>query len=82
MWKSLVCNLRIVCVLLYMLFFIFNFRYVLQLQHGPYQWVVKRRYKHFLHLHQQLRIFKASLAIPLPTKKQVYVLVYPLGFFL
>ncbi|XP_015910970.2 phospholipase D1 isoform X1 [Parasteatoda tepidariorum] len=43
--------------------------YVLQLQHGPYQWIVKKRYKHFQHLHQQLRLFRTTLSIPIPTKK-------------
>ncbi|KFM64828.1 Phospholipase D1, partial [Stegodyphus mimosarum] len=43
--------------------------YVLQLQHGPYEWTVKKRYKHFQHLHQQLRLFRAALSIPIPTKR-------------
>ncbi|KAG8195897.1 hypothetical protein JTE90_001132 [Oedothorax gibbosus] len=43
--------------------------YVLQLKHGPYEWTVKKRYKHFQHLHQQLSLFKTGLAIPLPTKR-------------
>lgn len=43
--------------------------YVIQLQHGDYEWVIKRRYKHFQHLHQQLRLFRTALSIPLPTKR-------------
>ncbi|XP_054718889.1 LOW QUALITY PROTEIN: phospholipase D1-like [Uloborus diversus] len=43
--------------------------YVLQLQHGQYEWTVRKRYKHFQHLHQQLRIFRTTLSIPIPTKR-------------
>ncbi|CAL1290284.1 unnamed protein product [Larinioides sclopetarius] len=43
--------------------------YVLELQHGPYQWTIKKRYKHFQHLHQQLSLFRAGLSIPIPTKR-------------
>ncbi|GIY46661.1 phospholipase D1 [Caerostris extrusa] len=43
--------------------------YILELQHGPYQWTIKRRYKHFQHLHQQLSLFRTGLSIPIPTKR-------------
>lgn len=46
----------------------FYFSYTIQFQHGEYTWTVKKRYKHIQHLHQQLRIFRASLNIPFPTK--------------
>ncbi|GFR10586.1 phospholipase D1 [Trichonephila clavata] len=43
--------------------------YVIELQHGPYQWTVKKRYKHFQHLHQQLTLFRTGLSIPIPTRR-------------
>ncbi|KAG1656449.1 Phospholipase D1 [Nymphon striatum] len=43
--------------------------YVIQLQHGNFEWTIKKRYKHFHHLHQQLRIFRTAIKIPIPTKK-------------
>ncbi|KAJ1525142.1 hypothetical protein ONE63_009978 [Megalurothrips usitatus] len=42
--------------------------YTIQLQHGDFTWTVQKRYKHFHHLHSQLKIFRASLKIPFPTK--------------
>jgi hypothetical protein len=43
-------------------------RYTLQLQHGDFSWTIKKRYKHIQHLHQQLKLFRASLNIPFPTR--------------
>ncbi|XP_075214567.1 phospholipase D [Lycorma delicatula] len=42
--------------------------YTIELVHGPFTWTIKKRYKHFQHLHQQLKLFRASLNIPFPTK--------------
>ncbi|XP_026470062.1 phospholipase D1-like [Ctenocephalides felis] len=42
--------------------------YTILLQHGEFKWEIRKRYKHFQHLHQQLRLFRASLNIPFPTK--------------
>jgi phospholipase D1/2 len=39
------------------------------LTHGPFQWTVRRRYKHFTHLSQKLSLYKMALAIPLPTRQ-------------
>ncbi|KAF4521151.1 hypothetical protein B566_EDAN012917 [Ephemera danica] len=39
------------------------------MKHGNFEWTIKRRFKHFYHLHQQLRLFRASLNIPFPTKQ-------------
>ncbi|XP_064490341.1 phospholipase D2-like isoform X2 [Ornithodoros turicata] len=43
--------------------------YVIELRHGEFQWTIRRRYKHFQQLHQQLQLYRASMAIPLPTKR-------------
>lgn len=40
--------------------------YTIQLEHGTFMWTIKKRYKDFAHLHNQLRIFRASLNFPLP----------------
>lgn len=42
--------------------------YTIELKHGPYVWQVKKRYKHFYALHQQLRVYRATLNIPFPTR--------------
>ncbi|BES97997.1 Phospholipase D Active site motif [Nesidiocoris tenuis] len=42
--------------------------YTIELKHADFRWTIKKRYKHFLNLHQQLRLFKAGLNIPFPSK--------------
>ncbi|XP_004534545.1 phospholipase D2 isoform X1 [Ceratitis capitata] len=42
--------------------------YTIELTHGPYVWTIKRRYKHFNSLHQQLSFFRTSLNIPFPMR--------------
>lgn len=42
--------------------------YTIQLTHGTFIWSIKKRYKDFAHLHNQLRIFRTSMSFPLPTK--------------
>ncbi|XP_077493969.1 phospholipase D isoform X2 [Amblyomma americanum] len=43
--------------------------YVIELRHGDFQWSIRRRYKHFQQLHQQLQMYRAAMSIPLPTKR-------------
>jgi phospholipase D1/2 len=43
-------------------------RYTIELKHGDFSWTIKKRYKHIQHLHQQLKLFRASLNIPFPTR--------------
>lgn len=42
--------------------------YTIELRHGDFTWTIKKRYKHILQLHQQLKLFRASLNIPFPTR--------------
>ncbi|KAJ8282536.1 hypothetical protein COCON_G00050550 [Conger conger] len=42
--------------------------YTIELRHGDFIWKIKRRFKHFQALHQELLKFKALLKIPLPTR--------------
>ena len=42
--------------------------YTIELTHGDYKWSIKKRYKHIQHLHQQLKLFRAALSIPFPTR--------------
>lgn len=42
--------------------------YTIEFKHGPFVWTVKKRYKHIQHLHNQLKLYRASLNIPFPTK--------------
>nr|WCC59855.1 phospholipase D2 ScoTox-alphaI [Hottentotta saulcyi] len=43
--------------------------YVIHLQHGNFEWIIKKRYKHFQRLHQQLLLFRASLSLPIPVRR-------------
>ncbi|RWS15968.1 phospholipase D2-like isoform X2 [Dinothrombium tinctorium] len=43
--------------------------YVIEIRHADFLWIVKRRYSHFLTLHQQLRLYRTSLDVPLPLKR-------------
>ncbi|KAJ4450445.1 hypothetical protein ANN_01869 [Periplaneta americana] len=42
--------------------------YTIELRHADFVWTIKKRYKHIQHLHQQLKLFRASLNIPFPTR--------------
>lgn len=42
--------------------------YTIQLTHGSFVWTIKKRYKDFSNLHNQLRIFRTSLNFPLPSR--------------
>ncbi|OWF47594.1 Phospholipase D1 [Mizuhopecten yessoensis] len=44
--------------------------YTIQVTHGDFQWTVRRRFKHFDHLHSSLRNFRLQRRIPLPTKSR------------
>ncbi|XP_059080712.1 phospholipase D2-like isoform X2 [Tigriopus californicus] len=37
--------------------------YTVELQHGPFQWVVRRRYQHFRRVHTSLFVFRAGLKL-------------------
>uniref|UniRef100_F6WA81 Phospholipase n=1 Tax=Ciona intestinalis TaxID=7719 RepID=F6WA81_CIOIN len=43
--------------------------YTIELAHGQFTWTIYRRYKHFIELHEKLWTYRASLKIPLPSKK-------------
>ncbi|XP_031442595.1 phospholipase D1 isoform X2 [Clupea harengus] len=42
--------------------------YTIELSHGEFTWKIKRRFKHFQALHQELIKFRALLRIPLPSR--------------
>ncbi|XP_068085998.1 phospholipase D1 isoform X2 [Anabrus simplex] len=42
--------------------------YTIQLTHGDFTWTIKKRYKHFQHLHNQLKLYRTKLIIPFPTR--------------
>lgn len=42
--------------------------YTIQLTHGNFVWTIKKRYKDFSKLHNQLSIFRTSLNFPLPSR--------------
>ncbi|XP_076379178.1 phospholipase D isoform X2 [Megalopta genalis] len=39
-----------------------------EFKHGGFTWTIKKRYKDIQYLHNQLKIYRASLNIPFPTK--------------
>uniref|UniRef100_A0A3B5MC67 Phospholipase n=1 Tax=Xiphophorus couchianus TaxID=32473 RepID=A0A3B5MC67_9TELE len=40
----------------------------IEMKHGEFTWVVKRKEKHFLELHRELRTYKTLIRIPLPSR--------------
>lgn len=42
--------------------------YTIEFKHGSFTWTIKKRYKHIQYLHNQLKVYRASLNIPFPTK--------------
>ncbi|XP_062841509.1 phospholipase D1 [Trichomycterus rosablanca] len=40
----------------------------IELRHGQFTWIVKRKEKHFMELHRELRTYKTFLKIPLPSR--------------
>lgn len=43
----------------------------IELKHGEFTWVVKRKEKHFMELHRELRTYKTFMRIPLPSRRLV-----------
>ncbi|KAF1373293.1 hypothetical protein PFLUV_G00258940 [Perca fluviatilis] len=40
----------------------------IELKHGEFTWLVKRKEKHFMDLHRELRTYKTFLRLPLPSR--------------
>ncbi|KAF0044068.1 hypothetical protein F2P81_003226 [Scophthalmus maximus] len=40
----------------------------IELKHGEFTWMVKRKEKHFMELHRELRTYKTFMRIPLPSR--------------
>ncbi|KAF6714433.1 Phospholipase D1 [Oryzias melastigma] len=40
----------------------------IEMKHGEFTWVIKRKEKHFLELHRELRTYKTLMRIPLPSR--------------
>ena len=41
----------------------------IELKHGEFTWVVKRKEKHFMELHKELQTYKTLMRIPLPSRR-------------
>lgn len=41
----------------------------IELKHGEFSWVVKRKEKHFMELHRELKTYKTFMRIPLPSRR-------------
>uniref|UniRef100_A0A667YYS8 Phospholipase n=1 Tax=Myripristis murdjan TaxID=586833 RepID=A0A667YYS8_9TELE len=44
----------------------------IELKHGEFTWVVKRKEKHFMELHRELRTYKTFMRIPLPSRRYTH----------
>ncbi|XP_046647471.1 phospholipase D1-like isoform X2 [Daphnia pulicaria] len=42
--------------------------YLIEVEYQHSKWILRRRYKHFQHLHNQLQLLRTSLNIPFPSK--------------
>uniref|UniRef100_A0A7N8YDN7 Phospholipase n=1 Tax=Mastacembelus armatus TaxID=205130 RepID=A0A7N8YDN7_9TELE len=40
----------------------------IELKHGEFTWLIKRKEKHFMELHRELRTYKTLMRIPLPSR--------------
>ncbi|XP_073719791.1 phospholipase D1 isoform X2 [Misgurnus anguillicaudatus] len=40
----------------------------IEMKHGNFTWLIKRKEKHFMELHRELRTYKTFMRIPLPTR--------------
>ncbi|XP_019714944.1 phospholipase D1-like, partial [Hippocampus comes] len=45
--------------------------YKIEMKHGEFTWLVKKKEKHFQDLHRDLKTYKAVLNLPLPTRRSV-----------
>uniref|UniRef100_A0A3Q3QLQ1 Phospholipase n=1 Tax=Monopterus albus TaxID=43700 RepID=A0A3Q3QLQ1_MONAL len=45
-----------------------RFNLSIELKHGEFTWVIKRKEKHFMELHSELRTYKTLMRIPLPSR--------------
>uniref|UniRef100_A0A8C1WPJ7 phospholipase D n=1 Tax=Cyprinus carpio TaxID=7962 RepID=A0A8C1WPJ7_CYPCA len=43
----------------------------IEMRHGNFTWLIKRKEKHFMELHRELRTYKTFLRIPLPSRRQL-----------
>uniref|UniRef100_A0A8C1PZK3 Phospholipase n=1 Tax=Cyprinus carpio TaxID=7962 RepID=A0A8C1PZK3_CYPCA len=44
-------------------------RFNIEMRHGNFTWLIKRKEKHFMELHRELRTYKTFLRIPLPSRR-------------
>uniref|UniRef100_A0A672HH91 Phospholipase n=1 Tax=Salarias fasciatus TaxID=181472 RepID=A0A672HH91_SALFA len=42
--------------------------YTIEMKHGEFSWMVKKKEKHFVDLHRELRTYKTFMKLPLPTR--------------
>uniref|UniRef100_A0A3B5BAH8 PX domain-containing protein n=1 Tax=Stegastes partitus TaxID=144197 RepID=A0A3B5BAH8_9TELE len=45
--------------------------YKIEMKHGEFTWLVKRKEKHFMELHRELRTYKTFMRLPLPSRSEV-----------
>uniref|UniRef100_A0A672ZAE7 Phospholipase n=1 Tax=Sphaeramia orbicularis TaxID=375764 RepID=A0A672ZAE7_9TELE len=43
--------------------------YKIELKHGEFSWLVKKKEKHFIDLHRELRTYKTFMRLPLPSRR-------------
>uniref|UniRef100_A0A8C0F884 phospholipase D n=1 Tax=Bubo bubo TaxID=30461 RepID=A0A8C0F884_BUBBB len=48
--------------------------YTIELTHGEFTWQVKRKFKHFQEFHRELLRYKAFVRIPIPTRREGFIM--------
>uniref|UniRef100_A0A674DNJ1 Phospholipase n=1 Tax=Salmo trutta TaxID=8032 RepID=A0A674DNJ1_SALTR len=49
----------------------------IELRHGEFSWVVKRKEKHFMDLHRELVRYKMFMKVPLPSRSNTAFIMFP-----
>uniref|UniRef100_A0A673VZ32 Phospholipase n=1 Tax=Salmo trutta TaxID=8032 RepID=A0A673VZ32_SALTR len=49
----------------------------IELRHGEFSWVVKRKEKHFMDLHRELVRYKMFMRVPLPSRSNTACIMFP-----
>lgn len=46
--------------------------YKIEMHHGEFTWLIKKKEKHFVDLHRELRTYKTFMRLPLPTRRSEF----------
>lgn len=46
--------------------------YKIEMRHGEFTWIIKKKEKHFVDLHRELRTYKTFMRLPLPSRRSEF----------